>query len=161
GMHDAHTAPLRAPRETINMDVEQLQSFLCVAGRGSLTLAARELGITQPGLTRQIQRLERTVGVPLLARTRSGGRLTPAGERYRAYAEDALSRHREMLAELRATALTLAGELRIIASTTPGEFLVPRLVADFTAQHPDVHAVVAAADSEGAVEGVLTRRWDC
>src|ERR1051326_6679285 len=64
------------------MDVEQLESFLRVAERGSLTLAAPELGITQPGLSRQMQKLERTLGVPLFARTRNGVRLTAAGERY-------------------------------------------------------------------------------
>ena len=99
-----------------------------IAERGSLTLAARELGITQPGLSRQMQKLERLVGVPLFTRTRNGVRLTPAGERYRAYAEEVLTRHRQLLAELRASEATLAGELRIAASTTPGEFLVPRLV---------------------------------
>ncbi len=143
------------------MDVDQLESFVRVAERGSLTLAARELGITQPGLSRQMQKLERLAGVPLLARTRNGVRLTPAGERYRAYAEEVLARHRQLLAELRASEATLAGELRLAASTTPGEFLVPRLVGDFTAQHPDVRAIVSSADSRGVVDELLARRCDC
>ncbi|HZS02054.1 MAG TPA: LysR family transcriptional regulator [Chloroflexota bacterium] len=143
------------------MEVDQLESFVRVAERGSLTLAARELGITQPGLSRQMQKLERLVGVPLFTRTRNGVRLTSAGERYRAYADEVLTRHRQLLAELRASEATLAGELRIAASTTPGEFLVPRLVGDFTAQHPEVRAIVFSADSRGVVDEVLARRWDC
>jgi DNA-binding transcriptional LysR family regulator len=143
------------------MDVEQLESFLRVAERGSLTLAAPELGITQPGLSRQMQKLERTLGVPLFARTRNGVRLTAAGERYLLYAREVLARHRQLLAELRATEASLAGELRIAASTTPGEFLVPRLVADFTAEHPDVQAMIFTADSRGVVEELTARRWDC
>ena len=43
------------------------------------------------------------------------------------------------------------GELRIVASTTPAEFVVPRLVADFTIRHPRVRAVVFSTDSAGVV----------
>ena len=143
------------------MDVEQLESFLRVAERGSLTLAAPELGITQPGLSRQMQKLERALGVPLFARTRNGVRLTAAGERYLLYAREVLARHRQLLAELRATEASLAGELRIAASTTPGEFLVPRLVADFTARTPgragdDLHGRLAWRGRRAGA-----RRWDC
>jgi DNA-binding transcriptional LysR family regulator len=142
------------------VDISQLESFLMVAERGSLTLAAQELRLTQPGLSRQMQKLERALGVPLFVRTRAGVRLTPAGERYRAYAEETLARHRQLLEELHGAEAGLEGELRIAASTTPGEFLVPRLVADFTASHPNVRAIVSTTDSRGVVDELLGRRWD-
>ncbi|MBI3973460.1 MAG: LysR family transcriptional regulator [Chloroflexi bacterium] len=142
-------------------DVE-LDGFLIVAQRGSITLAAQELGLTQSGLSRQLQRLERRLGILLFERTRGGVRLTPAGERYRAYAEDVVTRRRRLLEELRgeATATPLGGELRIAASTTPGEFLVPRLVAEFTARYPGVRPVVFTTDSRAVIDCVAERQWD-
>src|SRR5579862_3432263 len=109
--------------ELRGMDVSELESFLLVAERGSFTVAARDLGISQPGLTRQIQKLERIVGIPLFRRSAGGVGLTLAGERYRAYASDVLARHQQMLEELQGGDDAVEGELRLAASTTPAEFL--------------------------------------
>lgn len=141
-------------------ELSDLEAFLRVAERGSFTAAARELGLTQPGLSRQMQKLERRLDIALFVRTSTGVRLTAAGDRYRTYAGDMLARHRQLLAELRGDGAALAGPLHIAASSTPGEFLVPRLVADFTADHPDVRPVVFTADSEEVCHELLERRWD-
>src|SRR5919197_646119 len=66
------------------MEISHLESFVVTARRGSVTLAARELGLTQSGLSRQLQRLEPQLGRALLVRTQRGVRLTAAGEDYRA-----------------------------------------------------------------------------
>jgi DNA-binding transcriptional LysR family regulator len=54
----------------------------------------------------------------------------------------------------------LSGPLSIAASSTPGEFLVPRLVAGFTAGHPDVRPSVFTTDSEEVCREILERRWE-
>jgi DNA-binding transcriptional LysR family regulator len=141
-------------------DPDELRTFLAVAERGSLTAAARELKLTQPGLSRQIQRLERTIGTPLFYRSRSGVRTTPAGDRVRAYAEETLARYAELMEELREDESLLEGDLRLAASTTPAEFLMPRLIAEFTAAHPQVTAIVFTADSQRVVEEVWEGRRD-
>jgi DNA-binding transcriptional LysR family regulator len=141
-------------------ELSDLEAFLRVAARGSFTGAARELGLTQPGLSRQMQKLERRLEIPLFVRTSTGVRLTAAGARYRSYAWDMLARHRQLLAELRGEGAALAGPLAIAASSTPGEFLVPRLVAGFTADHPGVRPVLFTADSEEVCHEILERRWD-
>ena len=140
------------------MNFADITSFLRAAEAGSFTVAARELGLTQPGLSRQIQRLERSLGVALFERGRRGLLLTPAGERYRAYAEDVLARHQQLLDELRGAEASLEGQLRIAASTTPAEFLVAELIAAFKALHPHVEATVFTADSERVVEEVADGR---
>lgn len=142
------------------MEIDLLVAFLRVIERGSLTLAARDLGVTQSGLSRQIQKLEQAVGATLLERGHAGVRLTPAGERCRAFAQDVVSLQRQFLDGLRDASAELSGELRIAASTTPSEFLVPRLVADFTGRHPRVRAVAFTTDSEGVIAELLERRWD-
>src|SRR6266540_792808 len=140
------------------MNFADITSFVRTAEAGSFTVAARELGLTQPGLSRQIQRLERSLGVALFERGRHGLVLTSAGERYRAYAEDVLARHRQLLDELGGTEASLEGQLRIAASTTPAEFLVAELIANFTALHPNVEAIVFTADSERVVDEVADGR---
>lgn len=142
------------------MDLSQVESFLVVAERGSMTVAARELALTQPGLSRQIQKLERSLGVPLFDRSRRALTLTPAGERFRTYAQNLLDQYRELVNELRGKQAPLEGDLRLAASTTPAEFLLPRLIADFTADHPKVRAIVFTADSQRVVTEVAEGRRD-
>jgi hypothetical protein len=55
------------------MGTGELEAFLLVAERGSLTLAARELGLSQPGLSRQMHKLEQRLGMSLFVRTLSAG----------------------------------------------------------------------------------------
>src|SRR3712207_6216749 len=59
-----------------------LRYFIEVAGTLNLSRAAERLGISQPSLSLSIQRLEGTIGVPLLIRGKSGVRLTRAGQRF-------------------------------------------------------------------------------
>ena len=142
------------------MNLEQLQSFLAIARDRSFTRAARELRLTQPGISRQIQRLEQELGVLLLQRHRGSLQLTSAGEHLLVYAEETLSRHRQLLSQLRDESAGVAGALRIAASTTPGEFIVPDLVARFTALYPEVEPEVFTTDSAQVVEELRERRWD-
>jgi DNA-binding transcriptional LysR family regulator len=103
--------------------------------------------VTQPGVSRQVQKLERELGVPLVVRRRGGVALTTAGEKVYAYAEETLERHEQLLSTLRTAPAPLAGELAIAASTTPGEFVVPGLVAAFRLAFPSIRARVAITDT--------------
>lgn len=80
--------------------LEQLRGFVAVAEEGNFGRAAHRLRITQPPLSRQVQKLEREVGVDLVRRTPRGAELTPGG---RVFLDEA----RRML--------TLAGEAPLIA----------------------------------------------
>jgi DNA-binding transcriptional LysR family regulator len=142
------------------MDFAAMEAFVAVARTGSMTAAAAELGISQPGVSRQVRRLEEAVGVPLLHREGRGLRMTSAGERFRAYAETALAQQEAVLRELRGEAERLAGVLRIAASSTPGEFLVPQWVAAFVARHPGVCPEVAIADTGIVEDAVRAHRYD-
>jgi DNA-binding transcriptional LysR family regulator len=61
-------------------ELRRLRYFAQIVEAGGFRLAARQLGLTQPGLTAQIQRLERDLGLPVFDRTRKPARPTPAGE---------------------------------------------------------------------------------
>lgn len=142
------------------MNLEQLETFLAIARHRSFSRAASEHKLTQPGLSRQIQRLEKELGVELLQRHRSRLELTLAGEKFRLYAENVLSQHREFLAALRQGTMAMEGKLRIASSMAAGEFLVPELISRFTALHPGVKPEIFVTDSSHVVAELRERRWD-
>ncbi len=74
----------------VGMNITQLTTFVAVIETGSLTSAARRTGVTQPGVTRQMQRLEAELGVALLERLPTGVRSSPEGERFLAFARETL-----------------------------------------------------------------------
>lgn len=72
------------------MELHQLKYFVAVAEQGSFTRAAILLHVAQPGVSAQIQRLEREMGYPLFERTGRTVRLTAAGQLLLSYARAAL-----------------------------------------------------------------------
>ena len=142
------------------MNFAQLRTFVETVRRRSFSEAARALGVSQPAVSRQIQKLEAELGVRLLAREEEPVGPTPAGWELFAFAERSLSEHEELLRRLAAQARTVSGVLRIAASTTPGEFLVPRLLAEFTARHAAVGAQVAIMDTAEVIERLLDHQYE-
>jgi len=142
------------------VDFGWLETFVAVARHGSLTAATEARSLTQSGISRQLQRLETEIGVRLVERGGRSVRLTPAGERFLAYAEAALEQRQTIVRDLRGQGAVLSGRLRIAASSTPGEFLVPELVAAFVKDHPGVCPEVMVTDSAMVEEEVRAHRWD-
>ncbi len=141
------------------MDFTALRAFVAVAQHGTFSAAAEVLHLSQPGVTRQVQRLERELGVTLLERG-GANRLTAAGEQVLRWAEETLARQELLHAQLKGESSVLRGDLKIVASTTPGEFLAPELVAGFVRTYPEVRPHVAIADSATVEDAVRERRCD-
>src|SRR6201990_2865941 len=64
----------------MNLELRHLKVVCAIAETGSVTKAASQLGLAQPALTAQLQRIERTLGGPLFERDRRGARPTALGE---------------------------------------------------------------------------------
>ncbi|MGQ9677533.1 MAG: LysR substrate-binding domain-containing protein [Chloroflexota bacterium] len=142
------------------MNLNQMQTFLEVARTGSVTQAARLMGVSQPAITQQIRRLETELGVPLLDRGEDRLTLTEAGEEFRRFAERVVADYRELLRRLPAQGGVLRGTLRLGASTIPGEFVVPRIVAGFKELHPNVQVSVAIFDTAEVVGRLLDGEFE-
>lgn len=136
------------------MDVSALRSFVAVCRTGSFREAARERHVSQPGVSRHIKRLETELGVALLVRHRKRVAPTAAGSRLFAYSVDALAAHDRMIESLARDDAAVEGELRIAASTAPGEYLLPGLLSQFTEIYPRVRPRVAVTDSTSATAQV-------
>lgn len=122
-----------------------MRTFTEILRRGSLTEAGRALGLTQSGVTRQLQRLEQGLGVTLLRRDTAPVTATAAGERFAIFANQFLREFESMRQELAIEAQHPA--LSVAASTTPGEFLVPTLLADLIKSYPGWQISVSITDS--------------
>ena len=120
------------------MDLADLRLFEAVASLGSFTAAADRVGYTQSAVSRRIAALERTAGVALFRREARGVRPTPAGEELRRHARTVLRALDDAAAALAAVRAGVAGPLRVGAVATANAVLMPRALARFEAERPDV-----------------------
>ncbi|HEY7060188.1 MAG TPA: LysR family transcriptional regulator [Chloroflexota bacterium] len=118
------------------MNLHRLQLFRVVVERGSFSLASRELFISQPALSIQIKRLEESLGLELLQRSRNGVAPTPAGKELYAAASVLLEQAQATERRLRALRAGEAGSLVVGASHTGALYFVADLVAEFTLRFP-------------------------
>lgn len=126
----------------------RLQVFYTVARHLSFTKAAEQLFMTQPAVTFQIKQLEEQFNARLFERSHGKIALTPAGQMVMTYAERILGLSEEM--ETRVADLTgaMGGPLLLGASLTVAEYILPRILGEFKAQHPQVHAHMTVGNSE-------------
>ena len=142
------------------MNLRVLTTFLTVAKHRNVTTAARELNLTQPGVSRQIQKLETDLGGTLFERHYHNLAITPFGERARRYAVSGGLRYHVLKNHLYAPPLSISGPLKICASSTPGEYLVPDLVTRFNSLYTQVLPEIFTTDSAGVVDEILDGHWD-
>src|SRR5919112_4383947 len=136
----------------------QIEAFLEVARRKTLSRPAEPLFVPQPTLTARLQSLEAPWGEQLFFRPRRGMRLTEAGDAFLPYAEHALralADGRERLEELRRG---VAGRLVLGAPPTVSTYTLPALLARFSAEHPNVGLAVKTGTSEEILDMVLHAR---
>jgi DNA-binding transcriptional LysR family regulator len=137
------------------MLLNQIEAFVEVSRAGSISRAAERLGVTQPALTGRIQGLEASLSARLFVRGRTGARLTEAGRTLLPYAERALialDRGRELVAQV---AGGEAGRLAIGAAPAVSTYVLPAMLRQFQARHPDVQLSVRSGHSEEVLEMVL------
>ena len=133
------------------MDISHIRTILEIIKRGSFSEAASALNVTQPAVSLHVQRLERELGARLLDRGGPRIRLTPHGEAFVRHAKRIVAAYTEMREDIARLAHDLTGSLRLAASTIPGEFLLPGLLADFAALHPNVTVNLTVSDTEAVI----------
>lgn len=137
----------------------QLQTFLAVARTGNLTTVARELNATQPTVSLQLHSLRKALGTPLFERPGGRFRLTPAGEKLRRYAEEALDGLRTLQQEIAVLKGSPTGSLAVGVTF----FVISRVLPDpsrFRAQFPGVDIQVQVDLPEPLFNRLLTNTLD-
>ena len=142
------------------MNVTQLRAFVSVVDLGSFSEAARQSGVSQPAVTMQIKALEADVGATLLDRRYHRVELTQAGEALLPYARSVLAELAHAREDISALSEMTTGRLTIAASTTPGDYVIPRVLGDFLRLYPQVQVEISVQDTAEAVAAVASGRAD-
>jgi LysR family transcriptional regulator, transcriptional activator of the cysJI operon len=137
-----------------NLDNFRLVVFRAVARQLSFRKAAEELYLTQPAVSLQIKALEEDIGVQLFDRTGSHIALTEAGKILLAHSQQANALFLEAEQQIGALSGDHAGELALGASTTIAQYVLPRLLGEFSREHPRVHLTLISGNTEQIVDAV-------
>lgn len=130
------------------MELRHLQYFLMVAREGTISGAAHALHLSQPSLSRQMQDLEQELGLKLFDRGSRRIELTAAGMRLRRRAEEIVDLVGRTEAELRVSAETLTGEVRIGCGETPAVRLIANVIAEMQDEYPLVRFALHSGNAE-------------
>jgi DNA-binding transcriptional LysR family regulator len=120
------------------MRIEDMKAFVTLADIGTYHAAAEILCITQPALTRRIQKLEELLGVRLLERSTRRLRLTGAGYDFLDKARRIVIDTDNAIAELRAAGSQRHGQVRIACLPSVGLRLLPEVLPEYQRTHPRV-----------------------
>jgi DNA-binding transcriptional LysR family regulator len=121
------------------IELRHLRAFVALAEELHFGRAAARLGIAQPPLSQQIQRLEALLGVRLVERTSRRVQLTDAGLAFRAEAERVLLGMETAISSARRAGRGESGELRVAFAATVMFLSLPRIIREFRDQFPGVH----------------------
>ncbi|NPV93043.1 MAG: LysR family transcriptional regulator [Firmicutes bacterium] len=142
------------------MNLNLLNSFVRVVDRQSLSAAARDLFLTQPAVSKQIQTLEELFGAQLLERVGHRVRPTETGEVLYRYAREILRLTEEMEDALSRSTSEVQGRLVIGASTVPGSYLLPSLIGRYKQEYPQVRVTMEIGDTDKVIGHLLEQRFD-
>ena len=142
-------------RKQLTIDFRHLETFCRVADLKSFSKAADDLFLTQPTVSGHILSLEHSLSLRLFDRTGREVRLTKAGEVFLRYASKILSSRKDLLNALSEYSQGIRGELSMGASTTPGEYLLPKLMGHFKKEHPHFTLSLKIADTKEVAQLVL------
>ncbi len=120
------------------LNLHHLYIFHTVARLESYSRAAERLGISQPAVSMQVKKLEEAVGVPLVETRGRQMALTEAGEALAEFAGRILRLEEEARQVMEDFRAVRRGRVRIAASSTPGTFVLPGVIAAFRKEAPGV-----------------------
>ncbi|MEU8782759.1 LysR family transcriptional regulator [Streptomyces sp. NPDC048637] len=120
------------------MEFRHLASFLAIAEELHFGRAASKLHLTQPSLSQQLQRLEKTLGVELVARTSHEVRLTQAGRAFEMQARTIVAQVDKAALTAREAAAGRTGTINVGYNFPAGQHVLPTTLAKMSADFPDV-----------------------
>ncbi len=139
------------------LDWALVQAFVTVAETGSLSAAARSLGLTQPTIGRQIAAMEATLGLELFHRRHRGMELTDLGLGLLPAAQSMNAAAKELELSAAGSNASPGGTVRITSSVFMGHYILPSILADIRTAAPEIALELVPTDSS---ENLLFREAD-
>ncbi|SFU30858.1 DNA-binding transcriptional regulator, LysR family [Pustulibacterium marinum] len=138
----------------------RLKVFYTVAKHLNFTRAARELFITQPAVTKHIKEIENHFNTKLFHRNGTYISLTASGEILLKYAEEIFDTYRKLEIDIHAQQNKHAGTLRLGASTTIANYVLPLVLPDFQREYPDINLQLHIGNTEQIEKSLQNKEID-
>lgn len=157
-LEKAQASPV--PLLSLDLTLSQLECFVATIARGSFTAAADALGVSQPAVAEQVQRLERTVGQSLFARQARGVRPTRAGLALEPHARRVLDAVGAAVEAVSASNTIGEGDVSFGTFGSPHHYDLADLVRDFLAERPRSRVQVVGRNSSSTADAVRSGSLD-
>ncbi len=143
------------------MDFDQIRAFINVASLKSFSAAAEKLFISQPSISVRIKALEEELGVVLLDRSKAREpALTEAGRLFLDYAQSIINLEEECREKISGQLEQFGGLVHVGASTVPGTYMLPFILADFKKKETLIDYNIDILDTSAVIEGVLNYSYE-
>ena len=146
-----------ASRFMRELTLRQLRALAAAAKHGSVTAAAKQLHLTQPAVTLQIQNLQTLAGIPLIQRTSDGMLLTDAGRSVLALSERIEAAIRDCETSIEMMTGKTAGRISIGAVST-AKYFVPFMISGFSKLYPNIEVTLSIGNRQEI--GLALRGYD-
>src|SRR6476646_2125105 len=143
-----------------SLNLDQLRAFVEVVAHGNFTAAAKELNLSQPAVTHQIQELERRLNVTLVERLGKRAYLTEAGEKLIKHARSLLDEDSRTRSAMLRFADGWLGRVRIGTSMTVLMYVLPSLLRKLKTDHPQLEISLKTGKSAETLEMLRTNALD-
>lgn len=142
------------------MDFKQIEAFVNVVKHKNFSKAADAAFLTQPTISTHIGSLEKELGVQLIDRKGKEALPTPQGNIFYKYAVGILNTREKAIFSIQRFNSEIKGVLEIQTSSVPGEYMIPRLMALFAKDYPEVRYYVEQSDSKLVAENLIQQRGE-
>ncbi|RKN86652.1 selenium metabolism-associated LysR family transcriptional regulator [Paenibacillus ginsengarvi] len=137
------------------LNFHQLHIFYTVAEKGSFSMAAQALHMTQPAVTMQVQSLEDYFGTKLFQRSTKKIELTEAGRTLLPFAKRSIDLIKSTDVAMSKFTHMLEGRLQLGASLTIGEYILPRLLGPFSREYPSISVSLKVMNTTQILEEIF------
>lgn len=137
------------------MDFNQLESFLQVVKHKSFSAAARELYLTQPTISNNIQNLENELNTILLDRKSKNITLTDSGKALYKYAVEIINIRDQAIYDIVKQSNSIEGHMEINASSIPKQYVLPYIIKDFIKKYPRILFSIIHKNSKDIVDDII------
>jgi len=142
------------------MDFKQLEAYVRVIELDSFSKAAESLYISQPSVSLYIRALEKDLQTQLLYRSTKEIIPTRAGTLFYEYAKNLLTLRDKSVMSMKDFASQAVGDIDILASSVPAQYILPEVLSAFHVEYPDVVFRLEQADTGETVNGIAANKGD-
>jgi DNA-binding transcriptional LysR family regulator len=144
----------------INFDLQELQAFVAVAERSSFRAAAEDLHLSQPALSRRIEKLETILGARLLERTTRHVSLTNVGRTFLEHSRAALDELEGAMLGVSDLATRRSGLVTVSCVPSAAYYFLPSVLREFSARYPRLRVRIIDEGANTVLNAVILARAD-